>query len=208
MSNIVPPSPNQQVRLELVGVDGEGLTLQVPDCLVGRELHVLVSKQLPPKPGAVRLLQQKESILEFNKTLREQGILPNSCFSYVYIPAKVYSVWKVLAGMRIDGKEQEFARDTVQQLVGISNSSGLRDLSSLQDVIFSSDFDESQLFLSSLTFGRPFNQTLDYAAFPSSNQNIPGSCKSSPQLAQLDLQNEVAGPPASANARHDAPGPL
>ena len=142
MSNIVPPSPDQQVRLELVGVDGEGLTLQVPDCLVGRELHILVSKQLPPKPGAVRLLQHKESILEFNKTLREQGILPNSCLSYVYIPAKVYSVWKVLAGMPIEGKEQEFALDTVRQLAGISNSSELRDLSSLHDLTFSRDFDE------------------------------------------------------------------
>ena len=167
----------RQLHLQLVGVDGEGLSLEVPDCLAGRELHMLVGKQLAPKPGAVRLLQHKESILEFHKTLREQGILPNSCLSYVYIPAKVYSVWKVLSGMPLEGKEQdtaEFALDTVRQLVG-SNTSQLSDLSSLQDLTFSSEFNESHMkfpsTLRSLTFGRHFNRSLDMT-FPNGLQHI------------------------------------
>ena len=159
----VPPL-ERLLRIDLVGVDGEGLNLKVPDSFLGRELHILVSRRLPSKPGAVRILQHKESIIEFNMTLQEQGLLTDTCLSFVYIPANVYNVWKVLAGMPFEGREQEFALDTIRQLVGITRMSQLKDLSSLEDLTFSQEYNDDlgvmlPESLKNLTFGCHFNRS-------------------------------------------------
>lgn len=164
MSSPVLPQLERLLRIEVVGVDGEGLNLEVPDSFLGRELHILVSRRLPSKPGAVRILQHKESIIEFDMTLHEQGLLTDTSLSFVYIPANVYNVWKVLAGMPFAGREHEFALDTIRQLVGITRISQLRDLSSLEDLTFSQEFNDDLgvMFpesLKNLTFGCHFNRS-------------------------------------------------
>ena len=171
------------LELEISGLNGFISKLTVPSWLTGHELHGLVAQRLAPIFGAgggevlggkVCLLQHREKMLEFQKTLEEQGLaVASSCLlSYVYVPVKIYSLWKLLAGSMMEEKEQEeawFALGAVKKVVGISMNQQIRGLHSLEDLTYRHDFDELPQLpesLQRLTFGSHFNRSLRACNLP------------------------------------------
>ena len=63
------------IDLEVQRLTGEGLTLNVHHTTLGREVHRMVSEQLPCKRGAKLALHHMESILSLHKTLHEASLV-------------------------------------------------------------------------------------------------------------------------------------
>lgn len=60
-----------ELKLQVLGVDGNGFSLRIPDDLLGWELYRRLCLRLPDKPGAIPVLCMKDSKLDLAITLRE-----------------------------------------------------------------------------------------------------------------------------------------
>lgn len=93
----------QILDVEVLGLQGEGFHLSVPDLLTGAELLKMVRKRLPVKAGAGVALQCRLKTLSMQETLRAQAIGHGddmeSTLSYVYLPCKLRCAWSNLQGL-------------------------------------------------------------------------------------------------------------
>ena len=103
-----------EVDLQMLCLTGQGVTLSVTCSMLGYDLHILVSKKLPCKPGAKLALHHSNGKLILDQTLREQGIGKSAMMSCTYIPTNVYSAWRSVCGLPTS--EKDFEVEGITQL--------------------------------------------------------------------------------------------
>ena len=142
------------INLEVRCLTGEGLTLNVHYTTLGREVHRMVSEQLPCKRGAKLALHHMESRLSLCKTLHEQGIAGAATLSCTWIPTNLYYGWCYLRGFKnVDETE-------------------LQGLTKLEFDPHGEYLHKLPRTLEKLTFGSGFNQRMDQVTLPSGLQGL------------------------------------
>jgi len=175
---VLPAGGSEQIELHVRCLNGEGCMLSLDDSTLGREVHRLVSQQLPSKRGSRLVLHHLASPLFLHKTLQEQEIAGKAAtLSCTYVPTSLCAAWSYVKGFPIS--EEEFALEGVTQIVGTITTESLCRLPESLDILtFGDDFNPSldqvtfPSSLQSLTFGVDFNQSLDRVTFPSSLQSL------------------------------------
>ena len=164
------------IDLEVLCLNGEGLTFKIRQTTLGREVHRMVSEQLPCKRGAKLALHHKESRLNPHQTLGEQGINGAATVSCTWIPTNLYNACCYARGLEnadeseLQGVTQlEFAPDgeycynlpgTLQKLKFILWNQSMERITlpdSLQNLTFD-DVDDGV---------NGFSQSMDRVTFPS-----------------------------------------
>ena len=136
---------NSEVSLDLqvLCLDGEGLTLNVHPSTLGLEVHRMVTEQLPYKRGAKIIISHMESRLILHETLHGQGITRAATLSCTRLPTDVYEAWCYVTGQ---GNADETAMQGVTKLDKAPAGEYLRHLPQT---------------LESLKFDHAFNESLD-----------------------------------------------
>ena len=97
-SYVSPSSGSDVVDLQVLCLNGEGCTLKVSGSSVGWEVRRMVSNELPPRKGGKLTLQNNNSQLVLNQTLRQQGIEGNTAtLSCTYVPTDYMQLHGVLS---------------------------------------------------------------------------------------------------------------
>ncbi|CAK8996303.1 unnamed protein product [Durusdinium trenchii] len=107
------------LELRVVGLDGEGFSLRLPDPKSGRDLFVLIRGRVPSKPGAQLSVYIGAEGLSLKKTLREQGIGSEETLSYMFLPTNLAQAMNLIQGFPV---EDEFALDGIVELAGIEDT--------------------------------------------------------------------------------------
>ncbi|CAK9085073.1 unnamed protein product [Durusdinium trenchii] len=174
------------VDLQIVGLDGEGFEVKVPESLKGIELRDKVRDHLPIKAGARVLFWHAESgsssskMLSPSKTLKEQGLTgENARLSFIYDTIKLYDAWVFLDALRSSYVANRATLEEVRTcLEGITKICGLRTVNqlrhlpeSLHSLTLCSEINLAQITwpnsLRHLTFGERFDMKLDGMCWPS-----------------------------------------
>ena len=114
--------------LQVLCMNGEGLTLRIPCNTFGQEVRKMVSEKLPPKPGAKLVLTHGDSELLLHQTLqRQQGIVGQDVtLSCTFVPTNVLSAWCFV--QEYYTSEQEFALEGITRLKGVAGGECLYNL--------------------------------------------------------------------------------
>ena len=93
--------------LEVLCMNGEGLTLRISCDTPGRDVRKMVSEKLPPKPGAGLALYHGDSNLLHHQSLKEQGIVGKAAtLTCTFDQTDLYAAWCFLTGRE---NSEEFA---------------------------------------------------------------------------------------------------
>lgn len=161
------------LELRVVGLDGEGFSLRLPDPKSGRDLFVLIRGRVPSKPGAQLSVYIGAEGLSLKKTLREQGIGSEETLSYMFLPTNLAQAMNLIQGFPV---EDEFALDGIVELAGIEDTQTILWMnwpSTLLELTFGDFFNHRvekikwPTSLKSLEFGARFNQSLLGVSLPS-----------------------------------------
>ena len=175
VENVSEPSKGS-IELRVVGLSGEGLTLNVDRSTLGQEVYRMVSQQLPPKRGTRLDLYHMECRLVRQKTLSMQGLAGATTLSCIQIPINVYDAWCYVRGF---GNTDESALHGVTDLDSVEGGDYLLWLpETLERLTFGPNFNQSLKgvtfpnSLRSLTFDRSFNRSLQGVTLPSGLQSL------------------------------------
>ena len=145
-----------EVELQVLCLNGEGVTLSASRSMLGSDLRRLVSDKLPSKPGTKLVVHHANGKLTLDENLEEQGMVGKSAsLSCTYVPTNVYAAWQYFCGFPND--EKEFALEGVAHLEEATNGEYIRHLPSS---------------LVRLSFGHQFSQSLERVTLPSSLQSF------------------------------------
>eukprot|EP00435_Cladocopium_sp_Y103_P010461 s2128_g2.t1 len=192
MANCVDPSSTDkgaadetdEVELQVLCLNGEGVTFSVNRSMLGSDLRRLVSDKLPCKPGAKLVVHHMNGALKLDENLAEQGIIGKSgTLSCTYIPTNVYTAWLYACGSASEllNCEREFALEGVTHLEGDTHPEHLH-LEYLHHLPSS---------LASMTFGRHFNQSLERVTLPSGLQSLSFGSEFNQSLERVTLPSQL-----------------
>ena len=164
------------LRIQVVGVSGEGFQVQVPKSLTGSELRLIIRDRLPLKAGARVVVMKGSQKLSLTKTLAQEGLAQGepSSLSYAYEMANLQEAWRCFQGHPVE--DETMALEGILQLKGLDGLTQLRSLAYLKSLSFGDGFNESLKgvawpnSLQCLSCGDGFNQSLEGVAWPSSLQ--------------------------------------
>ena len=103
-------SKSDTIDLRVLCLNGEAFTLQVPGCILGREIRQMVLDRIGYRTGAKLMLHHDRSQLVLHQTLQEQGIFGNIvALSYTLVSTDLYAAWCFIRGISVS--EDSFAVD-------------------------------------------------------------------------------------------------
>ena len=90
------------VELSVVCLNGEEFNLNIGSSTLGREVHQILSQQLPSKRGRKATVHHRNSALMLSQTLQEEGIVGKAAtLSCTFVPTDVYSAWRYIQGLPV-----------------------------------------------------------------------------------------------------------
>ena len=94
------------LELEVLSISGDCMaTLNVPDCMLGRDLWNLILDKLPSKPG-LQLVVSHTSRLLLNESLQQQGLGGQRAqVSITYMPVNLLAAWRFAHGASLEDEE-------------------------------------------------------------------------------------------------------
>ncbi|CAK9107463.1 Putative F-box and FNIP repeat-containing protein L60 [Durusdinium trenchii] len=187
----------QTLDIQISGLDGHNVVLNVSDEIYGHEFLRILRGRVPRRPGGILSVLVEDKQLSMIATLKEQGIQSSSALFYVFMPGNALRAWKILRGLAGEedhdhqslhgmttlcfGRNAEVNRFQLpSSLEGLTfgdffqqSLRGLRMPLGLQDLTLGDRFDERLDFhlpqtLKTLTLGQRFNQSLENVVFPES----------------------------------------
>ena len=164
--------------LNVLCLNGDGCRLTLKKSTLGREVHQMVSEQLPRKKGARLALSYLTSPLILSQTLQQQGISGESAtLSCTYIPIDLVAAWRHVTDKPVG--EGELALQGVTQIHGAGDGEYLYDLpQTLEKLTLGNHFVGSLERVSlphnlrDLAFGYWFNQSLAGIILPNTLQSL------------------------------------
>ncbi|CAK9099898.1 Dynein axonemal heavy chain 6 (Axonemal beta dynein heavy chain 6) (Ciliary dynein heavy chain 6) [Durusdinium trenchii] len=159
-----------ELKLQVLGVDGNGFSLRIPDDLLGWELYRRLCLRLPDKPGAIPVLCMKDSKLDLAITLRET-LRPSA-------PTEPYRVLSF--GDRFDESIERLTFPNALERLSLGDSFDQNlDLVRFPDA------------LRELSFGLCFNQDLERVSWPKRLQHLSFGWDFNHSLACVDLPESL-----------------
>ena len=86
---IAPSQEEALMVLQVLCLTGEGLTFKIPGSTLGRDVHKIVSEQLPCKPGARLSMHLGSTRLMLHVPIQDQCTGP-ATLSCTYVPTNLY----------------------------------------------------------------------------------------------------------------------
>ena len=196
--------PGDVMDLQVLCLSGEGVTLTIPASMAGKDLHRMVSEQLPFKPGAKIYLHHMETSLKLHQSLQQQGIsMSSATLSCTYMPTDLLAAWRFVNGEKteemwtvLEGITQiadatevlNFSEDSYlyylpKHLDGLTLGRGYYDIG-IPGLLLPSS-------LKHLTLAEQFNQSLDLITLPTSLQSLTLVGMFNQSLENVTLPNSL-----------------
>ena len=86
---VAPSQEEALMVLQVLCMTGEGLTFKIPGSTLGRDVHKIVSEQLPCKPGARLSMHLGSTKLMLHVPIEDQCTGP-ATLSFTYVPTNLY----------------------------------------------------------------------------------------------------------------------
>ncbi|CAK9113839.1 unnamed protein product [Durusdinium trenchii] len=175
------------VKLQMIGLDGSEFEMNVPNWITAGDLCDQIFDHISIAPQHRRMaLQHGTTLLDLDRSLKDQGLQENSALSYVFIAPSLKEALEALTGS--SGDPHALVGLTTLRGVALDHLKFLP--KSLKSLTFRSDFNsglETRVpSLQSLTFGSHFNQSLAGVSLPSKLRDLSFGSDFNQTLVGLD----------------------